>query len=147
MKQLLFFFLIFLSVQLFGCQNTGPLPSANNTIAAKPDTMKLKITIGTKQFTATVKNNETVKAFKAMLPLSLLMTDLNSNEKYAALSKALPAKASKPATVKAGELMLYGSNTLVLFTKRLLQITLIPILAALMMFRGLKMLWVPEIVP
>ena len=44
--------------------------------------MKLKITIGTNTFTATVYNNATATAFKAKLPMTINMTELNGNEKY-----------------------------------------------------------------
>ena len=43
------------------------------------------------------------------------MNDLNGNEKHAELPKALPAKASRPGTIRNGDLMLYGSETLVVF--------------------------------
>ena len=43
------------------------------------------------------------------------MTELNGNEKYFRLSKNLPTDESNPGTINSGDLMLYGSNTLVLF--------------------------------
>ena len=45
------------------------------------------------------------------------MTGLNGNEKYFDLPNSLPANASNPGTIQAGDLMLYGANTLVLFYK------------------------------
>jgi hypothetical protein len=45
------------------------------------------------------------------------MLELNNNEKYYDLPNALPANSSNPATIKNGDLMLYGSKTLVLFYK------------------------------
>ena len=62
-------------------------------------------------------NNETAKAFKSMLPMTVTMVELNRNEKYVDLTKDLPANASKPGTIQTGDLMLYGDNTLVLFYK------------------------------
>ncbi len=52
-----------------------------------------------------------------MLPLTLNMADLNANEKYYDLPRALPAAPSNPGTINAGDVMLYGSETLVLFYK------------------------------
>ncbi len=79
---------------------------------------KMKITVGTKVFTATLNDNETAKAFKAMLPLTINMSELNGNEKYFDLStKSLPVNSSNPGTIQNGDLMLYGSRTLVLFYK------------------------------
>ena len=68
-------------------------------------------------FTATLYNNATATAFKAKLPMTINMTELNGNEKYFDLPDNLPANASNPGTIQAGDLMLYGSNTLVLFYK------------------------------
>jgi hypothetical protein len=43
------------------------------------------------------------------------MDELNGNEKKADLLKALPVNASRPGTIRNGDIMLYGSNTLVVF--------------------------------
>ena len=62
-------------------------------------------------------NNETANAFINMMPLTLNMSDLNGNEKYYYMPNALPAEASRPNTIHAGDLMLYGTDCLVLFYK------------------------------
>lgn len=76
---------------------------------------KLKITVGAKTFSATLLDNATATALKKLLPMTVEMTELNSNEKYFRLPSNLPANASNPGTIQVGDLMLYGSNTLVLF--------------------------------
>lgn len=76
---------------------------------------KVKIKIAGKTFTATILDNETAKAFRAILPLTLDMNELNSNEKYGQLPKKIPTKASVPLNIESGDLMLFGSSTLVLF--------------------------------
>lgn len=78
---------------------------------------KLKIKIGDKIFSATLLDNPTAIAFKALLPLSIKMNELNNNEKYADLSKSLPINPVVPTSIQLGDLMLYGSKTLVLFYK------------------------------
>lgn len=78
---------------------------------------KLKIKVGDKIFTATLLDNATSKAFVAQLPLTIKMNELNNNEKYAQLPKNVPTDASVPARIEAGDLMMYGSSTLVLFYK------------------------------
>jgi hypothetical protein len=78
---------------------------------------KIKITVNSKTFTATLLDNNSAKAFKKMLPLTINMLELNNNEKYYDLPNALPTNSSNPATIKNGDLMLYGSKTLVLFYK------------------------------
>ena len=51
------------------------------------------------------------------MPITISMKELNGNEKYYELSNDLPYDASNPGTIQTGDLMLYGSNTLVLFYK------------------------------
>ena len=77
----------------------------------------MKVRIGSKNFIALLDDNATAAAFKALLPLTVEMTELNGNEKYARLSGNLPTKASNPGTIQTGDLMIYGSKTLVLFYK------------------------------
>jgi len=84
---------------------------------AKPSSTKMKITIGTTVFTATLYGNASANAFKAKLPLIINMTELNGNEKYFDLPNSLPTKASIGGNIKVGDLMLHGSKTLVLFYK------------------------------
>ena len=52
-----------------------------------------------------------------MLPLTVNMVELNGNEKYVDLPRSLPTSAANPGTIQNGDLMLYGSSTLVLFYK------------------------------
>jgi hypothetical protein len=78
---------------------------------------KMIIKIGARTFPATLYDNATAAAFKKLLPLTVDMTELNGNEKYVDLSVALPADASNPGTIQNGDIMLYGSSTLVVFYK------------------------------
>jgi hypothetical protein len=77
----------------------------------------ITIRIGDKIFAATLADNATATAFTKRLPLSITMTELNGNEKFARLPETVPAQSSRPASIHTGDLMLYGSNTLVLFYK------------------------------
>lgn len=100
------------------CIASSPSGEANNG-SSSTDTAgsRLRIKVGSTAFTATLLNNATVTAFKARLPMTLSMKELNGNEKYYNLPKDLPASASNPGTIQTGDLALYGSNTLVLFYK------------------------------
>lgn len=89
----------------------------NGSANTNPSSTKMKITIGTAVFTATLYENPSATAFKALLPLTINMTELNNNEKYFDLPNPLPTNASVGGAIKNGDLMLYGSNTLVLFYK------------------------------
>lgn len=77
----------------------------------------MKIKIGASTFTATLNDNTTSAALKSLLPMTVGMVELNGNEKYVDLFRKLPTNASNPGTIQAGDLMLYGSSTLVLFYK------------------------------
>jgi hypothetical protein len=78
---------------------------------------QMRIKIGSSTFTATLYDNAAATAFKGMLPMTINMSELNGNEKYSDLSVNLPTNASNPRTIQSGDLMIYGSNTLVLFYK------------------------------
>ena len=78
---------------------------------------RITITIGGKTFAATLLDNATAAAFKKLLPLSTTMTELNGNEKFTRLSVSMPTRAARPSSIQTGDLMLYGSDTLVLFYK------------------------------
>ena len=77
----------------------------------------LTITIGGKAYGATLSDNPTAAAFKALLPLSVSMSELNGNEKLYRLPTSLPAQPSMSASIQSGDLMLYGADTVVLFYK------------------------------
>jgi hypothetical protein len=84
---------------------------------AKPASNQMRIKIGSNTFIATLYDNATATAFKGMLPMTVKMSELNGNEKYFDLSVNLPTNASNPGKIQSGDLMIYGSNTLVLFYK------------------------------
>jgi hypothetical protein len=124
MKQkILIIILVFSFLKVFACCNTEQEHPVTDTInsenATNNETMnsKIRIKIGSKIFNATLSNNATAAVFKAMLPMTINMTELNGNEKYFNLSNNLPVNTSNPSNIQNGDLMLYGSNTLVLFYK------------------------------
>jgi hypothetical protein len=75
----------------------------------------MKVTIGPNTFTATLEENPAAAEFKAMLPLTLNMSELNGNEKYARLTHPLPTDDANPGTIRTGDLLLWEADTLVLF--------------------------------
>ena len=79
--------------------------------------MNRNITVraGGRSFAATLEDNATARAFAALLPMTVTMNEMNGNEKYHYLSENLPTDSNRPGTIRNGDLMLYGSNCLVLF--------------------------------
>ena len=75
----------------------------------------ITLSIGDRSFTATMEQNSTAEAFRALLPLTLEMQELNGNEKYHYLSQSLPTNRTKVGTIHAGDIMLYGDNCVVVF--------------------------------
>ena len=92
----------------------GNTKKAEATATTTQKAEDMKLIVGGKTFTVRLENNETVQALKAQLPLDLEMTELNGNEKYYYYS-TLPTSATRPGTVRAGDIMLFQSNTLVIF--------------------------------
>lgn len=76
---------------------------------------KLKITIGGATFTAVWADRAAARAFAALLPMTVPMSDVNQNEKCFYLDRSLPTDASRPGTIRAGDLMLWGDDCVVLF--------------------------------
>jgi hypothetical protein len=91
----------------------SPAPAAgkSNTLESR----RIWMTVGERRFSITLADNEAARAFAALLPLTLDMPDLNGNEKHVKLSTALPADGSRPGTIRNGDVMLWGADTLVVF--------------------------------
>ena len=83
--------------------------------SVQPEELRMWMTVGERRFAVTLTENAAAHAFAAQLPLTLDMSELNGNEKHADLPKPLPANASRPGTIRNGDLMLYGADTLVVF--------------------------------
>jgi hypothetical protein len=103
------------TVEYTNTQNMENKVGRNN--AGNTENNQMKIKIGSNTFTATLVDSETATVFKARLPLALKMDDVNGNEKKYDFSKAFPTDSVNPRTISKGDLMIWQSNTLVLFYK------------------------------
>ena len=73
------------------------------------------MTIGTQRFAVTLEDNTTARTLVQLLPVTLDMAELNGNEKHAPLPRSLPTNAVRPGTIRTGDVLLYGNDTLVVF--------------------------------
>lgn len=81
------------------------------------ESMRLNIKVGDKNFTATLESNNTTKSLLEKLPLTISMSELHGNEKYYYFNESLPTNSERIGNINTGDLMLYGSDCLVLFYK------------------------------
>ena len=77
--------------------------------------IKINLIINNKTFSATLENNQTVNELIEMFPLTLNMSELNSNEKYYYLDSSLTTDSTNVGRINAGDIKLYGNNCLVIF--------------------------------
>ena len=77
------------------------------------EAIKINLIVNNKTFSATLENNETTRELVNIFPLTLNMSDLNSNEKYNYLDSRLTTNSTNPRRINAGDIKLYGSNCLV----------------------------------
>ena len=92
-------------------------PPVNDMPSEDAEEDKVMIKIGDKEFAATFYDNDTAAALKNMFPLTLDMKELNGNEKYYYLPNSLPTDTESVGTINEGDIMLYGSDCLVVFYK------------------------------
>lgn len=92
------------------------LSQDNNSAGAEiMENINITLDINGKIFNAVFYNNETAKQFADMMPVTMNMTELNGNEKYYYLNTTFPVNSERVGTIKKGDIMLYGSNCIVIF--------------------------------
>lgn len=119
--------IIFLFVVPFfivsACGNENVVPEGPTTNGNNNDendgfmSTEIRIKIGDYTFAATFLDNAAANELKGRLPLTINMTELNGNEKYYRFPENFPTNEFNPGTINSGDLMLWGSNTLVVFYK------------------------------
>ena len=75
----------------------------------------LSLHVGEHTFSAQLEDSDTARALLERLPLSLPMEELHGNEKYGYLESPLPTHPFLPGSIRAGDLLLYGEDCLVVF--------------------------------
>ena len=95
----------------------NPITTEADPATTEEETMadNLTLTVGGATFAVTLEDTAAARELAARLPLTLAMSELNGNEKYAYLDDPLPTAVSRPETIHAGDVMLFGDSCLVLF--------------------------------
>ena len=89
--------------------------SASTALALETETMQMKI--GDKEYSVILNDNNTTKALRELLPMTLTMAEFNGNEKYYLLHNSLPSRPEHIGQIKSGDVMLFGDDSLVVFYK------------------------------
>lgn len=76
---------------------------------------EITLSVNGHRFEAILYDTEAADALWNRLPMTVNMQELNENEKYCYLSDTLPTNTTRFEKIQTGDLMLFGSNCLVLF--------------------------------
>ena len=95
-------------------QDTGNENSKKMTEAGKKEQV-MTVEINGQKFEAELYDNDTADAFKEMLPITFSMNEHNGNEKYIYMDQSLPSASEKIGGIQNGDIMLFGSDCLVVF--------------------------------
>lgn len=87
----------------------------SSNVTDKDAEMRISLTIGDASFTVQLEDNETSAAFVERLPMTITMDEMHGNEKYFYLDASFPTASAVPDRIEAGDVMLYGSDCLVVF--------------------------------
>lgn len=75
----------------------------------------MTVEINGQTFQAQLYDNDTANAFRQMLPVTFSMDEHNGNEKYIYMEKSLPSASESIGNIQNGDIMLFGSDCLVVF--------------------------------
>ena len=116
MKKIIFIFLILCLGAAQGIYGIKYIKVQETAYAVQNKGIQnMNIQIGNKIFDVILEDNETTRVLIHKLPLTILMSELNGNEKYYYLPDRLPAEPKNIGNIKAGDIMLFGDNCLVIF--------------------------------
>ena len=127
----LFALFIMITVSISGCnaksaEATDTLSTEGETYCASSENtteikesennmININVNINGVDLKAELYDNEAVSKFVESLPVTYNMSDLHGNEKYYYMDSSLPVKSERPSTINEGDIMLFGSDCLVVF--------------------------------
>lgn len=92
--------------------------TGENSVMENIDTMlQITVSIGGTVYQARLYDNDAARELVERMPFELDMKELNGNEKFNYLPESLPTDVENTGSIHTGDLMLYGSDCLVLFYK------------------------------
>lgn len=104
---------------LCGCSkqidSNDKISKATDDITSTQGDKTMELLIKGQSYKVNLYDNSTVNQLLERLPMTLSMDDLHQNEKYHYLNKSLPTNSESIGTIEAGDLMLFGSDCIVLF--------------------------------
>lgn len=92
-------------------------PGESESLDEPQEEQVMNIQIGEQTFQAVLYENESTKALQEKLPMTIRMDEMNGNEKYYFMDENIPSASETVGSIQAGDIMLFGSNCLVLFFK------------------------------
>lgn len=98
-------------------RSRGVVPAATGNTQGEAAAIPITVQAGGREFSAALQDNASTRALLAQLPMTITMSEMNGNEKYYDLPWSLPTDTRSIGTIHTGDLMLYGSDCLVLFYK------------------------------
>lgn len=101
-------------------EKSSELSISEDKKMTNPEKEEIKIVLNGKSFDINFEDN--IFQLISELPLNINMKDLNENEKYFYLDSSLEKQEEDIKQIKAGDVMLFGDNCLVIFYKDLKQI-------------------------
>lgn len=113
MRTTRFLFLVICTLfPVTGCKTHSS--SAEHSSPTQLEENNLYLAVGQHDFSLRLANNETATALMDLLPLQLNMQAME-HEKYFFFDRQFPVSSYQPIDLAAGDVMLYGSNCLVIF--------------------------------
>ncbi len=124
LKKFIALFLTFVIIFLMSsCVSSNATNGENDAVSytekqkKEQDLEQYELVVNNKTFSLSFYDNETTDLLKSKLPLTISMDELNGNEKYSYMDFSLPKNEISPDYIENGDLMLFGSNCIVLFYK------------------------------
>ncbi len=101
-----------------GLNTKSTVSNVKNTASESQDTdvtPSVTLSVGSKSYQAILYDNTASRELMERLPMEFEMKELHGNEKYYYLTEPLPTDTESVGTIRTGDIMLFGSDCLVLF--------------------------------